>query len=346
VVIGDEIVVRVRQIDTSNFAKGSMNEKSTDSFNRLHELPQRLRWKAVTSKSMLRYFATRVLNTANQKVRNRLFDMLGQAVGADFAYVNRGHERYLVNCRDRVISKIVFATGEFEFNKFETALRLLRLHTSIANVDVLVDVGANIGTVCIPAVARGLVRAAVGIEPHPVNCKLLRANIALNSVDARVIVHECAVGASDNETLTLELSDDNWGDHRIAVTNEDGNFGESTREKITIRSMRLDGLVTPQPDKHMLIWMDTQGYEGFVLRGGAALLAAGVPIVTEFWPYGMRRAGSYPLFREQLSTYRGFIDLNTADSGSEPALQPMGDLDRLHDTLDVNERSYTDLLVV
>jgi len=301
---------------------------------------------------MLRYFANRILGSTNRKVRSFLFNMLAETPGADFAYVNRGRERYLVNCHDKAISKMVFATGEFEFEKFERALQVLRFQTPMTELDLLVDVGANIGTVCIPAVVRGLARAAVGIEPHPVNCKLLRANIALNSVDARVAVHESAVGECDNETLMLELSTDNWGDHRIAVTREDGKFGEAARKTIAVQSMRLDGLVAPSMAKNALIWMDAQGYEGFILKGAAALLDVRVPLVSEFWPYGMRRAGSYSLFREQLSGYRGFIDLNDEAavhqslSGKGDTLHPMSDLNALHDALDVGPSSYTEILVV
>jgi len=326
-----------------------MKRRSAASSGVLDMLPQRLLWRALTSRSVLGYFATRVLTTTNGKIRARLFRMLGQAPGADFAYVNIGAERYLVNCRDHAISKVVFTTGGFEFEKFETALRLLRLHTSIVDLDLLVDVGANIGTVCIPAVARGLAREAVGIEPHPVNCMLLRANIALNSLGGRVSVRECAAGGSENQALMLEVSDDNWGDHRIAMTDDAGAFGESSRKKIPVTSTRLDGLVQPEPGRNMLIWMDTQGYEGFVLQGATSLIAAHVPIVAEFWPYGMRRAGSYSLLREQLAGYRGFIDLREADAaqpGGAGALRPMSDLDQLHAALGVTDESYTDLLIL
>ena len=190
----------------------------------------------------------------------------------------------------------------------------------------------------------------MAIEPHPGNCRLLRANLALNGVDARVTVHECAVGGADEETLSLELSHDNQGDHRIAVTRDDGAFGEAARRTIPIRSTRLDRLVAPPPGKRLLLWMDTQGYEGVVLRGATALLAARVPIVSEFWPYGLRRAGGFAPFREALAGYRGFIDLTPApgqgDAGESGDLRPMRDLDALHAALDVNPQAYTDLLFV
>ncbi len=321
-------------------------------------LRERIFWRAVTSKRVLRYLATRVLNTDDRKVRARIFKMLGEAPNRDHVFADRGRERYLVPCRDQAIGRSVFITGEYEFDKFERALELLRRHTTLTGIDLLVDVGANIGTVSIPAVARGLVPAAVAIEPHPGNCRLLRTNVALNGVDGRVTVHECAVGGADDETLALELSHDNQGDHRIAVSRDDGAFGESARRTIPIRSTRLDRLVPPQSGKRLLIWMDTQGYEGVVLQGATALIAARVPIVSEFWPYGMRRAGGYALFRDQLKGYRGFVDLQDAlagdkvaaagrdTAGEREALRPMRDLDDLHAALDVNPQAYTDLLIV
>jgi hypothetical protein len=39
------------------------------------------------------------------------------------------------------------------------------------------------------------------------------------------------------------------------------------------------------------IWIDVQGYEGYVFKGGKSLLEKGLPTVSEVWPYGILRAG-------------------------------------------------------
>jgi hypothetical protein len=57
---------------------------------------------------------------------------------------------------------------------------------------------------------------------------------------------------------------------------------------------RLDDVLTAEgiePSAIGLLWMDTQGHEVHVLRGSQKLLARGIPVVTEFWPYGLSRAG-------------------------------------------------------
>ena len=39
--------------------------------------------------------------------------------------------------------------------------------------------------------------------------------------------------------------------------------------------------------------MDVQGYEGYILTGAKNTLQFTPPLVTEFWPYGMKRASTY-----------------------------------------------------
>ena len=48
--------------------------------------------------------------------------------------------------------------------------------------------------------------------------------------------------------------------------------------------------------------MDTQGYEGYILSGALRLIDASVPIVTEFWPYGLKRSNGLDMFYTVLST--------------------------------------------
>lgn len=295
---------------------------------------------------MLRLFATQLWNSSDRRVRSRLFRYLGESDSASLVYADRGPERFLVHCRDSVIGREVFLSGQYEFDKVTAALALLKRHAGSSTVDLLVDVGANIGTVSIPAVARGLAKAAVAIEPDPTNCRLLRVNAILNGVESRLTVHECALGEREGDSLLLEQSPDNRGDHRVAVSDSDGDFGEASRQRIRVASTRLDRLVPPPSGgTRVLVWMDTQGYEGFVLKGATSLLNAGFPVVSEFWPYGMKRSASFPAFRESVAGYRGFADLNAgASSGGD--LRPIGELDDLFVALDTGMGSYTDILIV
>ena len=179
---------------------------------------------------------------------------------------------------------------------------------------LLIDIGANIGTICIPAIKRGYFESAVAIEPDPLNYKLLTTNILLNDLQASVSPRNTALGNQANKVLRFELSEENHGDHRVRVTDETGDAGydEGNRKIIDVLSTTLDSLFQEQKLDVGMIWMDTQGYEGFILEGGSRVLNAGLPLVTEFWPYGMDRANCFEGFKLALlkSGFTTIYDLN------------------------------------
>lgn len=119
-------------------------------------------------------------------------------------------EHFVVSTADKVIGREVFLHGEFDFAKLQTALAILAREGHPAPTH-LIDVGANIGTITIPALKRGLLQTATAIEPHPHNLRLLRANIALNGLEDRVTVLARAVGDRSGVTLYLHESATNSG---------------------------------------------------------------------------------------------------------------------------------------
>jgi FkbM family methyltransferase len=226
-------------------------------------------------------------------------------------YTKFGAEHFVVDTRDKGgMPKQIFADGTYDFFDFTLTLELLQQHNVYrGTLTLLIDVGANIGPICVIAVARSYSKRAIAIEPEPHNCRLLRANIALNGLTDAILVHESACGMFDNETLELELSEDNLGDHRIRPSDRPGHDNEDTRHKIQIPSNTLDTLCPIEPGENTLIWMDTQGYEGRVLAGAQNWLDAGTPLVMEFDPYLMKRVNSFALMKTALANYVGFHDL-------------------------------------
>ena len=103
-------------------------------------------------------------------------------------------EHFIIATADKVIGRELFLHGEFDFAKLQTALAIIE-REGLPRPQHLIDVGANIGTIVIPALARGLMQSATAIEPHPTNLRLLRANLALNGLSERVRVLAPAVGA-------------------------------------------------------------------------------------------------------------------------------------------------------
>jgi precorrin-6B methylase 2 len=111
-------------------------------------------------------------------------------------YTKFGAEHFVIDTRDKGgMAKQIFADGTNDFSDFKQTLELLKKHNVYpGSPTLLIDVGANIGPVCIIAVARGYSKRAIAIEPEPHNCRLLRANIALNGLTETISVRGSACG--------------------------------------------------------------------------------------------------------------------------------------------------------
>jgi len=268
----------------------------------------------------------------HRRVRGVLYDAIASSLSTPLMYTKFGAEHFVIDTRDKGgMPKQLFAEGTYDFGDFTLTLELLQRHNVYSGTPtLLIDVGANIGPICIIAVARAYSKRAIAIEPEPHNCRLLRANIALNGLTETISVHESACGMFDNETLALELSEDNLGDHRIRLNDLLGRDNEDKRHKIHIQSNTLDTLCPVDPAENTLIWMDTQGYEGYVLAGARRWLEARTPLVAEFWPYGMKRVNSFELMKVALANYAGFHDLWRHPN----RFRPISDLDDLYAELD------------
>lgn len=160
--------------------------------------------------------------------------------------------------------------------------RLLANHLSEGCV--VVDAGANIGVYsrflsrCVGPT--GLVHS---FEPSPDNFARLRTSVADFT---NVRINQLAVSDKTGEQL-LYVSDDLNVDHRAYPTE-----GES-RRTVSIRATALDDYFEPG-NRVDLIKMDIQGYELHALRGAERVLTDNpeVKLLLEFWPYGLRNAGT------------------------------------------------------
>lgn len=150
-----------------------------------------------------------------------------------------------------------------EFRRLDDAMRHLADHEWSVDGKTLLDIGANIGTTCLRAVARYGFSRAIAVEPEPRNSRALRAAAALNDIDITVV--EAAAGAEPGQARLETHS--NSGGHHV------GDFGTP------VRLVPADSLA--DPSEVGLVWIDVERFEREVLAGAPALLAAGVPLVIE-----------------------------------------------------------------
>ena len=231
---------------------------------------------------------------ANNK--KKFFDC--QKEKTELLAVNNFSEKYIVNSSDKVIGRSLYINGTFEFDQF---LHTLEILGNKIKTETLVDIGANIGSICIPAVKRGIFKNCLAIEPEPYNFDLLTKNIFINNLSNKIQTFNVALGQFDNEKIKFELSENNYGDHRIKSNSTEKNYyDEDKRKIIDIEMKRLDTVIQDSDLKGNLLWMDVQGYEGFVLEGAMNILSKKPPLVIEFWPYGLDKFNSYNLLKKNL----------------------------------------------
>ncbi len=260
--------------------------------------------------------------------------------GGGFLATSVSNEIFVVSTTDKIIGRDVYANGSYDLLKLEGVIKLLPDGHSRKTI---VDVGANIGVICIPAVKRGIFKYGICIEPDPLNFRLLKGNVILNSLEDVMTLHNVAL-SSERGIATLELSSDNLGDHRIRTDNSiSGKFNESSRKTLSINTLTLDDVCGDLRSDDSLIWIDTQGYEGFILKGGKNCLSKKIPIVLEFWPYAMRQAGSYASLKQSLldAGYSTFFNLETFKKFK----LTNESLDDLYNSF-TKDRSFTDILVL
>lgn len=261
----------------------------------------------------------------------------GLARYASSVFVDGESGSYILPAYDVGLSATTFMYRGFEEAKMVTVMNALAERGYVLEGLTLIDVGANVGVTSIPALTRFGFGATIALEPDPTNCRYLRANLALNGLLHRSRVLE--VAATDEAShLSLERSPSNSGDHRIAVSQASGRYGEDGRESIAVDALPLRSLDLHGLPPVGLIWVDTQGHEGHVLRGMDGAFAE-VPCVFEYWPYGLVRAGGIMQFHELLKSRFSTV----LDIGAGQVYSPAGFLDSAYN---YHGTSYTDILAV
>lgn len=173
----------------------------------------------------------------------------------------------------------------------------------------VLDVGANIGVYT--RFLAGLLQGdgeVHAFEPDPLNFSRLVGH--LRDLP-NVTPINSAVGARSG-TLTLYQSADMNVDHRT-FDSGDGRPG------VEVPVVALDDYMAGKGPVHF-IKLDVQGFEENVLNGAQQLLvdSPDVTILMEFWPYGLRKAGSEPakllaLLRQLGFSERSVVETTTVD---------------------------------
>jgi FkbM family methyltransferase len=193
---------------------------------------------------------------------------------------------------------------------------------------VIIDVGANIGLYSLLlAGLAGETGRVYSFEPEPNLFRTFAANCEANHA-SNVVPLQRAAGAS-NGRMSFTRSAFNSGNNNLGASGEGG---------VEVEVVRIDdALAIPCVD---FIKIDVQGYELAALSGMERLLASNptVRVLFEFWPAGLRGAGTEPHALLAFLSERGF----TIYSTDEPGLPELNDVAALVEKL--GAKAYTNLI--
>jgi FkbM family methyltransferase len=236
-----------------------------------------------------------------------------------------------------------FGTGRFasldwkEHRHLERAIELLKERKIDVHGTTFVDVGANVGTTIVHALQRFGFASGCAIEPEPANLRLLRANLAVNSLADSIDVVEAAVSdrPGEGELVLRPLS---GGKHHLA-SGKRAHSGSLSVPLVTLDMLARDGVL--EPASVGLAWFDIQGHELEALRGATTLLDRSVPLVFELDTRELDDARSDELNALLGEHYTHVADLSLPNR--ERGLVPLDELDGIAHR---HAGTFTDLLVV
>jgi FkbM family methyltransferase len=245
-----------------------------------------------------------------------------------------GHTMYL-HRHDSVVSPSLWQWGLFE--PFETELIL----SLTGKGDTVLDIGANIGYYTLLLARKvGPTGQVYAFEPDEENFALLKRNVEVNGY-TNVVLEKKAV-ADRTGPATLFLSPENRGDHQTYASAAEGD-----RQQVAIETVCLDEY-GPLRDRTVdLIKMDIQGAEARAVAGMTGLLRNNphCRLITEFWPHGLRNAGSDPRAYLEALGRLGFTLHDVPEEGHSP-VAPVGAEELMHVYRAGGLNDFTNLLCV
>lgn len=200
--------------------------------------------------------------------------------------------------------------GRFEPEETQIVTHIL------PHVDVVVNVGANIGYYCAIALSKG--KTVIAFEPMPLNLQYLYQNMRANNWEDRVEIYPMALS---NRVGVIDLYGGGTGASLVK-----GWAGAPTQYSTPAPTSTLDNVLGSRfQGRNCFILVDIEGAEHLMLKGAATILQMQPrPIwlmeisIAEHQPEGVSQNPNL------LSTFRTFWDAGydayTADKQLQPVL--------------------------
>ena len=199
---------------------------------------------------------------------------------------------FIIFGKDKYISKETYVNGPHDYHLFKKSKTLLN-----KKIKYLIDVGANIGTFCIPPTKDRLIEKCIAIEPVEKINDILKINIILNELNNKIKTYKYVISDKKNENLSLTLNKNNYGDNKFKIS-------KNRKKKFTI--VKLDFFINYFDLNQLLIKIDVQGFENKVLMSATKFLNKSVPLIIEFDHNFIKQENSYKIIRLIKNKYNFF----------------------------------------
>ncbi len=296
-------------------------------------------WKIVTRALLARLRGDR--EYLLQQKRRLLFLLAEEEL--DSMTFERDGTHWTVPSASSSIAKNLLVEGEHQGPETRALLDWLGPRGHLER-DIIVEVGANIGTPSI-SLCRATKKTVIAIEPMPENFAFLERNVMANGLGDRV---RCIRAAVSRDAGEIDMV---WhptgGMSEVKTPGGVQGFGEvgSGSAVVRVPARPLDEILQSEdvdPASVCFVWSDTQGHERQVVESGSALWKAGVPLFVEVWKQGLAAHGGVDAFLEVAA--RHFSELVTRrellESGADARPRPISELGAIVAGL----RGHTDAL--
>jgi FkbM family methyltransferase len=220
--------------------------------------------------------------------------------------------------------------------------RVLTQTRELALGGLMIDIGANIGRMCVPRVILGDVTAAYCAEPDSLNYTCLVRNVRDNRLEGLVLPDQVAIGSSNGTARLMRAS--TAGGHRVL------DPGAATQhEVVEVESLTLDTWVERAGiDLQQLVFvkLDAQGSEVHVLMGAPGVLACRQvvwQIEIDLPLLAKRGFAAEDLFGRLRPHFTHFVDLNRSAPGNR--VRPIAEIAEALAAVGGGSGGRTDVLV-
>ena len=204
-----------------------------------------------------------ILQSSVRRIRKVKFDSYPE----NYKFYNKKYY-FILFGKDKYVSRNTFVNGPHDFQLLKKAIKILN-----RKIYFLIDVGANIGTFCIPAVKDKIIKKCIAIEPvYKIN-KILNTNILLNDLNQEIQVFDNIISNKKSQKLSLLTNKNNYGDNKFFI---------SKKLNKKSNSIQLDSFINFFDTKKLIIKIDVQGFEDRVLIGAKKFIKSKVPLLIEF----------------------------------------------------------------